>query len=69
MENTKQEAYLTMTRMTNSDTMAIEIRGDGKRDVITLPLADFARVITGQVLKVEVEEKESPRIGGRRQFA
>ena len=63
MEITNREAYLTVSRMTNSGVVVIELRGDDKREVITLDLADFARVITGQVLKVEEEEKPMARVG------
>ena len=53
----KREAYLMITRMANSDEIVLELKGKEKREVVTMSLSDFSRVITGQLLKVEVEEK------------
>lgn len=53
----KKEAYLSITRSSNGK-MVIEIRDEKRnREIIELDLADFTKVITGMVMKVEVEKK------------
>ncbi len=58
-KETKRDAYLMVSRMANSDAMVLELKDKEKREVITISLADFSRLITGQLLQVEVEEKKA----------
>ena len=58
-KETKRDAYLMVSRMANSDAIVLELKDKEKREVITISLADFSRLITGQLLQVEVEEKKA----------
>ena len=55
---TTTKAYLSITKMANSGTMCIEKRTDKTKETIYLSFEDFTRLITGQVLIVEVEKTE-----------
>jgi len=57
MRKVKKEAYLSITRSSN-EKMVIEIRDEKRnREIIELNLDDFTKVITGMVMKVEVEKR------------
>ena len=57
MRKVKKEAYLSITRSSN-EKIVIEIKDEKRnREIIELDLADFTKVITGMVMKVEVEKK------------
>lgn len=57
MRKVKKEAYLSITRSSN-EKIVIEIKDEKlNREIIELDPADFAKVITGIVMKVEVEKK------------
>ena len=55
---TTKKSYLSITKMANSNTMCIETRAGKSKETIYLSFEDFTRLITGQVIVVEVETTE-----------
>ena len=52
------KAYLSITKMVNSETISIELHAEKKRKRISVSFEDFTRLITGQIIVVDIEETE-----------